>query len=179
MKWRLAGRGITLVEILVALAVISLVMLPFILLFGVSEKVTFKSINEVVATNLALQKIEELKSRPFEQLSKIIVSHAPDPNDGPFQEVALPLELNGNWNTPGVEYGREARLSFYPFPDPPPSAPDYELLKRRVRVRVIIRFIERMPDGKKREKTFEMAAIVGDETLGAGLNATFTVPLKP
>ena len=66
------NKGITLVEILVALSVASLVMLPIILLFGVTEKVTYKSINEVVACNLALQKVEEMKSRPFEELRKII-----------------------------------------------------------------------------------------------------------
>ena len=60
--------GATLVEILIAISLASLVMLPMIMIFGVTEKVTYKSINEVVACNLALQKIEELKSRPFQDL---------------------------------------------------------------------------------------------------------------
>lgn len=172
-------RGITLVEILVALSVASLVMLPIILLFGVSEKVTYKSINEVVACSLALQKIEELKSRPFEELRKIIEIASPDPVDGPFKEVVLPLELNGVWNTPGVEYARETRLSFYPNVDPDPTQPDYELQKRRVRIRVIVKFIEAATGRKDNEKTFELATILGDESLGAGLNASFPVMLQP
>jgi hypothetical protein len=174
----IAGRGITLVEILVALSVASLVMLPVILLFGVSEKVTYKSINEVVACNLALQKIEELKSRPFEDLRKIIEVAASDPVDGPFKEVVLPLELNGVWNTPGVEYARETRLAFYPNIDPDPTRSDYELQKRRVRIRVIVRFIEAAAGRKNNEKSFELATILGDETLGAGLNASFPLNLN-
>lgn len=172
------NRGITLVEILVALSVASLVMLPIILLFGVSEKVTYKSINEVVACNLALQKIEELKSRPFEEIRKIIEVAAESVVDGPFKEVTLPLELNGVWNTPGVEYARETRLSFYPNIDPDPTQPDYELQKRRARIRVIVRFNEAAAGRKDNAKTFELATILGDETLGAGLNASFPMVLN-
>lgn len=170
-------RGITLVEILVAISVASLVMLPIILLFGVSEKVTYKSINEVVASNLALQKIEELKSRPFPQLRQLIEAAAPDPVDGPFGEVKFPLELNGVWNTPGVEYAREASLSFYPNVDPSPADPDYEMQKRRIRIRVVVKFIEKVMGPNAKEKSFELATMVADETLGAGLNASFSPSL--
>jgi hypothetical protein len=168
-----ATGGLTLVEILVALSVASLVMLPIILLFGVSEKVTYKSINEVVACNLALQKIEELKSKQFNELRRIIEVDASDPMEGPFKEVILPLEVNGVWNSPGVEYARETRLSFYPYVNPDPTRPDFELQKRRIRIRVLVRFIEKASGQKDNEKTFELATILGDETLGAGLNATF------
>lgn len=171
------GPGLTLVEILVALSVASLVMLPIILLFGVSEKVTYKSINEVVACNLALQKIEELKSKPFNELRRIIELDAVDPVEGPFKEVVLPVEVNGVWNSPGVEYARETRLSFYPFVDPDPTRPDFELQKRRIRIRVLVKFIERSSGQKDNEKTFELATIIGDETLGAGLNATFPLDI--
>jgi len=172
-------RGITLVEILVALSIASLVMLPIILLFGISEKVTYKSINEVVASNLALQKIEELKSRPFVQLRQLIEGAAADSVDGPFTEYKFPLELNGVWNTPGVEYRREAVLSFYPNVDPHPADPDYELQKRRIRIRVMVKFIEKSSGLANREKSFELATMLADETLGAGLNATFSFPLPP
>jgi len=162
----------------VALSVASLVMLPIILLFGITEKVTYKSINEVVACNLALQKVEEFKSRPFAELRQIIEVAAEDPKEGPFREVVLPLELNGVWNTPGVEYARETRLSFYPNIDPDPTQPDYELQKRRVRIRVIVRFLEKVMGKKDNEKLFELATILGDETLGAGLNASFPAMLN-
>ncbi len=171
-------KGVTLVEILVALSVASLVMLPIILLFGTTEKVTYKSINEVVACNLALQKVEEFKSRPFAELRQIIEVAAEDPKEGPFKEVVLPLELNGVWNTPGVEYARETRLSFYPNVDPDSTLPDYELQKRRVRIRVLVRFIEKAMGKKDNEKLFELATILGDETLGAGLNASFPAMLN-
>ncbi|HNV70596.1 MAG TPA: hypothetical protein PKO06_12920 [Candidatus Ozemobacteraceae bacterium] len=159
-----------------AISVASLVMLPIILLFGVTEKVTYKSINEVVASNLALQKIEELKSRPFEKLREIIETQSPDPIDGPFAVVKLPREFNDQWNTPGVEYSREAALSFYPYPNPDATAVDYELQKRRIRIRIAVDFTELVLD-KKRVKTFEMSTIVTDETLGSGLNASFTNPV--
>lgn len=171
-------KGVTLVEILVALLIASLVMLPMILIFGISEKVTYKSINEVVACNLALQKIEELKSRSFIELRQLIEVDAPNPKDGPFKEIILPIEINGAWNTPGVEYAREARLSFYPNIDPDPFQIDYELQKRRIRIRVIIKFTETAMDRKGREKLFELSTLLGDETLGAGLNATFPVNLN-
>lgn len=174
------GRGITLVEILVALSIASLVMLPIILLFGVSEKVTYKSINEVVAANLAMLKIEELKSRPFAQLRQLIELSASDPVDGPFKEYVTPREANGTWNSPGVEYTREARLSFYPNVDPDAGSPDYELQKRRIRIRAIVYFTESIPgtgNKKGKEKSFELATILSDETLGSGLNSSFTPSL--
>lgn len=177
-KLKQKARGATLIEILIAICLASLVMLPMILIFGVTEKVTYKSINEVVACNLALQKIEELKSRPFEDLKQIIQQASNDPEEGPFKEVILPLELNGVWNTPGVEYAREPRLSFYPYVDPDPTKADFELQKRRIRIRVIVKFIERVSGMKPLEKNFELSTIVSDETLGSGLNATFSVGIK-
>ncbi|HOY67082.1 MAG TPA: prepilin-type N-terminal cleavage/methylation domain-containing protein [Candidatus Ozemobacteraceae bacterium] len=176
---RRPGSGITLVEILVALSIASLVMLPIILLFGISEKVTYKSINEVVAANLALQKIEELRSRPFVELRQLIELDAADPADGPFREITLPKEANGVWNSPGVQYAREAKLSFYPNVDPDTSSPDYELQKRRIRIRVIVYFLELVQNVNKQplHKTFELSTILSDETLGAGLNSSFTPSL--
>ena len=174
VKPRKIASGATLVEILIALSLASLVMLPMILIFGVQEKVTYKSINEVVACNLALQKIEELKSRPFAELRQIIEQDASDPEEGPFREVVLPLEVNGVWNSPGVEYAREPRLSFYPYINPDATKVDFELQKRRIRIRVIVRFIERVAGMKDKNKNFELATIVSDETLGSGLNADGT-----
>lgn len=170
--------GATLIEILIAICLASLVMLPMILIFGVTEKVTYKSINEVVACNLALQKVEELKSRPFEDLKQIIEQASDDPEEGPFKEVILPLEANGIWNTPGVEYSREPRISFYPYVNPDPTKTDFELQKRRIRIRVIVNFIEKLPGMKDKEKHFELSTILSDETYGSGLNATFTSTIK-
>ncbi len=170
--------GATLIEILIAICLASLVMLPMMLIFGITEKVTYKSINEVVACNLALQKIEELKSRPFEDLKQIIEQASDDPEEGPFKEVVLPLELNGIWNTPGVEYAREPRISFYPYVDPDPTKADFELQKRRIRIRVIVKFIEKVAGVKDLHKNFELSTIVADETFGSGLNATFTAGIK-
>lgn len=170
--------GITLVEILISLSIASLVMLPIILLFGISEKVTYKSINEVVACNLAQQKIEELRSKPFAELRQLIELAAPDKVEGPFNELILPIEVNEVWNSPGVEYARETRLSFYPYIDPDPSRPDFELQKRRIRIRVLVRFIESSTAQRDNERVFELATLLSDETLGAGLNATFPAMLN-
>ncbi len=174
---RRATDGMSLLELLIAISIASLIILPLFLIFNVSERVTFKSINEVVASNLAMQKLEELKSRPFEQLKKIIEGHSIDP-DGPFQECPLPLDKDPSWNTAGVEYEREARLSFFPYVNPDASDPEYELQKRRIRLRVIVRFSERDANNTIRQKNFEMATIVADEQYGAGFVATFT-PSSP
>lgn len=171
-------KGVTLVEILIALSIASLIMLPIILMFGVSEKVTYKSINEVVACNLAMQKIEELKSRKFNDLKQIIQLAANDPVEGPFKEIVLPLEANGVWDSPGVQYARETRLSFYPLIKPDPTRPDFELQKRRIRIRVIVSFTEHSTTGKNKKKSFELATVLGDETLGSGLNASFPMTIN-
>lgn len=172
--------GVTLVEILIALTIASLVMLPVILLFGITERVTYKSTNEVVASNLALQKIEELRSQPFSELRRIIELAAEDMIEGPFEEVILPVEVNGMWNSPGVEYARETRLSFYPNINPDSSRPDFEMQKRRIRLRVLVRFIERVPGAgdPDRERIFELSTITSDENLGSGLNASFPINLE-
>ena len=178
VNYRSKLKGVTLVEILIALSIASLVMLPIILMFGVSEKVTYKSINEVVACNLAMQKIEELKSRKFDDLKQIIQVAATDPAEGPFTEIVLPVEANGVWDSPGVQYARETRLSFYPFINPDPTRPDFELQKRRIRIRVIVSFTELATARTNKTKSFEMATVLGDETLGSGLNASFPTTLN-
>lgn len=170
-------QGMTLAEIITAIVIAALVMIPMISIFGINEKITFKSINEVVACNLALQKIEELKSRKFEDLRKLIELDAGDVTEGPFREVLLEQGTNATWNSPGVEYKREARISFYPYITPDTSRQDFELQKRRIRIRVNVIFKETIQGQPQREKNFELATILGDETLGAGMNASFSAAL--
>ncbi|NLM16738.1 MAG: prepilin-type N-terminal cleavage/methylation domain-containing protein [Candidatus Riflebacteria bacterium] len=167
-KTNLAKRGVTLIEVLIALLLGSLMIIPIFTIFGVSEKVTYKSTNEVVACNLALQRIEEFKSRPFAELRKKIEQAAADPLNGPYTEVVFPLEANAYWNSPGVEYLRETRISFYPNINPDVSLSNYEQQKLRIRIRAIVKFTETV-SGQKKEKVFELATIVTDENYASGL----------
>lgn len=61
-------RGFTLIEILVVLSLIGVLALPFTNMFMFGIRGTHDNAEHVLAYNLAREKIEEIKSLPFDQI---------------------------------------------------------------------------------------------------------------
>ncbi len=64
-----ARRAVTLVEVLTVLALVALVALPFTRMFTFGMQGSIESKEQVIAYNLAREKIEELKCLPFDDVA--------------------------------------------------------------------------------------------------------------
>ena len=86
------ARGMTLVEVLVALIILSVVLLPIMLGFSQALIATSNSSITAAAASIAREKAEELKSKQFEELdSQPRETRDLNPEDG-FFEVAVTIE---------------------------------------------------------------------------------------
>lgn len=85
-------RGLTIVEVLVALIILSVVLLPIVLGFSQALIATSNSSITAAASSIAREKAEELKARQFEELdSQPREPRDLNPEDG-FFEVAVTIE---------------------------------------------------------------------------------------
>ncbi len=64
--WRLRTKGFTFVEILIVLTLMGLVALPFTRMFVFGVQGSHENAEAIIAHNLAREKIEEIRSLPFE-----------------------------------------------------------------------------------------------------------------
>ncbi len=85
-------RGLTIIEVLVALIILSVVLLPIVLGFSQALIATSNSSITSAASSIAREKAEELKSKQFEELdTQPREPRDLNPGDG-FFEVAVTIE---------------------------------------------------------------------------------------
>ncbi|PHQ57756.1 MAG: hypothetical protein COA30_02145, partial [Sulfurimonas sp.] len=66
-------RGMTLVEVLAAMALLSALLIPIFLMISFSAKTVYRSTNDILAASVALERIEKLRSTPFYKLENILL----------------------------------------------------------------------------------------------------------
>ncbi len=66
--------GNTLAFVLIFMTILSFLMLPIINIFNYSATTAVKSKNALIALNLALQTIEEIKAMPYEEVASMLPS---------------------------------------------------------------------------------------------------------
>lgn len=71
---RRSRAGNTLAFVLIFLTILSFLMVPIINIFSYSSITATKSKNALIALNLALQTIEELKAKPFDEVVSMLPS---------------------------------------------------------------------------------------------------------
>ena len=115
MARRLAAeRGVTLLEVLIALSILAMVLLPVVLGFSQALTNTARSTIQSVATSWAREKMEELKLLPYDQVVSTTTRLSRDlkPGDSFYQLEVLVQELRAN------------------TPNPPPTMPHQTGLKQ-------------------------------------------------
>lgn len=180
--------GITLLEILMAIAIFSFSIIPIIMMYRYTTQANMKSVNAMHAANLAIQKIEELKfggirtpNNPmsdvkkwgeFERLYQLLKEETDTGNGwSPFQPNWKIFERSEGWDTiPGFpNFKRYTRVSFYPLETPDPSkipenaiSDEYARLISRIQILVEVRWVEYKyeRDNQMKEMKYTMYTIV-------------------
>lgn len=170
--------GFSLVELLAAVAVLSALLVPILLIMRFSTTATYRSSNDILAASLALSKIEELKSYPFFQLENILLGlHPNDPyrdqNPNVQRFLIGPFETNPEqpdiveeniYQSGSVKFHRYTFLTYFPNPTPYPNDPDFDHMKRRIRIKVRIFWKDRMSASVVLDQDLSLDAIVHDES---------------
>lgn len=174
---RFHRQGMTLIEILAALAVMSAMLVPLMLIIRYSSTTTYRSSNDIVATSLAMSKMEELKSYPFFQLENILLGLNPDDPyriehpeasrylRGPFETwPERPDVVEENlYHSGNVVFHRYTYLSYFPQPNPNPNAQNFESLRKRIKIRVHLFWKDRLSNTVSIPQDLAFEAIVHDE----------------
>ena len=170
--------GFSLVELLAAVAVLSALLVPILLIMRFSTTATYRSSNDILAASLVLSKIEELKSYPFFQLENILLGlHPNDPyrdqNPNVQRFLIGPFETNPEqpdiveeniYQSGSVKFHRYTFLTYFPNPTPYPNDPDFDHMKRRIRIKVRIFWKDRMSASVVLDQDLSLDAIVHDES---------------
>lgn len=112
-------RGITLLEVLVAVAILTLAILPLMGVFDMAAVSSDKSLNQSVATSLAVSIKQECEHMPFEDFGRLALDN---PGVSPlavppalfFPESWANLE---KYNDSGDYPEFSCRVRFYPYDD--------------------------------------------------------------
>jgi prepilin-type N-terminal cleavage/methylation domain-containing protein len=89
-----AVRGLTLVEVLIALTILAVALLPVMLGFAQALITTSQSTVSATATSIAREKVEQLKAQPFSRLySQPAEARDLNPGDSFFQVEVTVTEI--------------------------------------------------------------------------------------
>lgn len=163
--------GISLLGFLVAVALLSFVLIPFYLAFQTSRVGTARSINSLMAANLASSQIERLRGLPYGNLELILLGLQPgqealvDQVNGPFEAFPPRPDIveAGAGRQGNIIYDRETYLSYFPQANPSPDDELFRLLRQRILVRVVMRWKEKISPGRFRQQSFVLSTIVHNE----------------
>lgn len=164
-------RGVSLLGFLVAVALLSFVLIPFYMAFQTSRVGTVRSINSLMAANLASSQIERLRGLPYGNLEMILLGLQSgqeamvDQVNGPFDAVPpRPDIVEKEAGRQGVIiYDRDTYLSYFPQPNPSPDHEQYRLLRQRILVRVVVRWKEKVAANRYRDQSFSLSTVIHNE----------------
>jgi prepilin-type N-terminal cleavage/methylation domain-containing protein len=170
-------RAFTLVELLVAIAVMSSLLVPVFLIMQYSSRTIYRSTNDILATSLAMSKMEELKSLPYTHLENVLLGlAADDPRAeeyrqswryirGPFEEYPPMPDIAepSFYSTPNTTFHRYTYLSYFPEPNPDPDDEDFTAMRKRIRIRTQIFWKDRLSATVSVDQQLTFDAIIQDE----------------
>ncbi|MBW7875355.1 MAG: hypothetical protein H3C47_05145 [Candidatus Cloacimonetes bacterium] len=170
-------RGLSLVEVLAATALMAMLLVPIFLMLQYSTKAIYRSQNDIMATSLAVSKIEELRSFPFHKLENILLGLHPEDGSrldgevprnllvGPF-EMSPPrpdiVEMNF-YRSGSTEFHRYTWLSYFPLANPDPNHKDFDRMKKRILVRVQIFWKDRLSRTVAVDQELSFESVIHDE----------------
>lgn len=165
-------RGVSLVGFLVAVSVLSFVLIPFYMAFQTSRTGTVRSLNALVATNVASSVLERYRSKPFKTLDYLLLGYDPENPPATTQVINGPFEawppqpdvIEREVHRSGVTvFDAEIWLSYFPNPNPSPDGADLVTARQRILIRVLVRWQDRMARGNLLTQEFSLSTIVHNE----------------
>ena len=169
-------RGVSLVGFLVAVAALSFVLIPFYLAFQTTRTGTVQSLNSLVAANVASSVIEKYKAKTFRELESLMMKLDPEKLEmstryinGPFQTIPPSVTVSEKEvHRSGVTiFDADIYLTYFPKPNPDPDSPLFNRGRKRMKIRVVITWKDRVGRNIFRPHEFQLATIVHDEKYAA------------
>lgn len=150
-------KGFTLNEILVSVALFSLLVIPIIKLLNFSAKGTVRTKKSIVAVSLASSKMEEYKYLGFTKLKKELDKHR-STSVGFWWEIGEMSPVDGYKG-----FRRVTRIAYYPDPNPPvANFTDPASLEKWQRIQIVVEvFWKDSPT--KPERNIKLFSIVSNK----------------
>lgn len=170
-------KGLSLIEILAATAVMTALLVPMLLLYSYSTTTVYRSSNDITATSLAISKMEEIRALPYFKVENILMGLDPDdparinhPDAvrfvrGPFEpSPRIPDIAEPNfYKSASTMFHRYTYLSYFPIVNPNPNHPEFEKQRKRIRVQVVVYWKDRLSGRVAVDQHLSFDSIIHDE----------------
>ena len=167
----------SLVEVLTATAILSVLLVPMLFMMMYSNRAVYRSSNDITATTLAISKMEELKSLPYFQLENLLLGLPANNQDrinrpdatrfvrGPFEDYPERPDISepSMYKDGGTVFHRFTYISYFPDKNPSAYDPNFENLRKRIKVQVFIYWKDRLSSNTYIDQKLDFQAIVHDE----------------
>lgn len=151
--------GLSLVEILVAVTIFSLLIIPVITMFNQTSRAGMRTKEQMMAANLAQEKIEEYRSIGFAKLQKKLDA---------LRENGLIYYDKSEAPVPGFqEFSRQTIVSYFPEMNPPATN---AMAFKRIKVTVEVTW---KPGRMDLDKSYKLFTILADKTPYHGVQPPF------
>jgi len=191
MKKKIKRNGFSILEVLMAIAIISFSIIPIVSMWRYTSQANIKSIYAIHAANLASKKLEHFKfggtippapgvDAPIlgeYKMLKLLLEEASAPSTGTFN----PLEPHWKSYDKLEDYGtipdfpnfkRYTHIAFFPEESPDPSkypesilSSEYVRMTQRIKIVVKVTWVENLADkgNALKEKSYTLATIVANK----------------
>jgi len=160
----IAMRGITLVEVMIAVAILAAVIVPIFTMFQTGTRGTVKSRNLILGVHLARSVMELLKSMPFEMLKTTDMEVYLFKEEG--KTLTKKFKCDGNFYDDVRQFATSGYFDDYmqrfSIMAKIEDLPDDNVPTKLKRIIVGVRFIEQIVKGKEISHQFSIATIVSN-----------------
>ena len=171
------NRGMSLVEVLTATAILSVLLVPMLFMMMYSNRAVYRSSNDITATTLAISKMEELKSLPYFQLENLLLGLPANNQDridrpdstrfvrGPFEDYPERPDISepSMYKDGGTVFHRFTYITYFPEKNPSAYYSNFENLRKRIKVQVFIYWKDRLSSNTYIDQKLDFQAIIHDE----------------
>jgi hypothetical protein len=162
---------------MLGITVVSFLLLPLFLHFQTARTGAKRNAHSLTATSLATAQIEKLRRLTYRRVETILLTHGtiqaveredirwPNILSGPFEDrperpdiIEEEAYLEGK-----LRYQRLTYLSYFPDPNPNPDSLAFNEARRRIRIRVVVKWREFLSGKRTSPRSFELSTMIQDE----------------
>mgnify|MGYP001178941995 FL=1 len=173
----MSNRGMSLVEVLTATAILSILLVPMLFMMMYSNRAVYRSSNDITATTLAISKMEELKSLPYFQLENLLLGLPASSQDrinrpdaarfvrGPFESYPEKPDISepSIYKDGATLFHRYTYISYFPDKNPSSNDRNFENLRKRIKVHVFIYWKDKLSATTYIDQKLDFQAVIHDE----------------